>query len=294
MNSTQTRLVATVLIAIIVAGGAITALVLLQPNEEPESSVEIIGMDGTPLNVTLTEMMEMNVVTGNSSYQNSYGNIRGEGNYTGVKISDLLDLVGGMTDDYILRVEASDGYSQTFDYSKVYPNSTIYEYQGDMILAYEFDGLVVPDYEEGFRLAFIPEDGYYSNADANASTDPNPVAAGPQWVSNVASLSLLLDLYNSTLNVSEEFLRGLPAVTGFGGYMKKDGVTIVGPFNYTGVPFTVLLQQFSMIPDDYFVKSLSSDGYTIDYSKDVVNGIVKSIFTRISFFVSIFPATSIE
>ena len=85
---------------------------------------------------------------------------------------------------------------------------------------------------------------------------------------------MLLDLYNSTLNVSEEFLRGLPAVTGFGGYMKKDGVTIVGPFNYTGVPFTVLLQQFSMIPDDYFVKSQSSDGYTIDYSKDVVNGIV--------------------
>ncbi len=288
MSSTQTRLAATLVVSIIIAGAAITAIVLMQQDgntntntntdlitvPEDDLFVTVSGMNGSSINVSLTEMISMDVIFGNSSYQNTYGNIRGEGNYSGVRISDLMDLVGGMTDNYLLRVEAFDGYSQTFDYSKVYPNSTIYEYQGDMVLAYAFNGLVVPYYEDGFRLAFIPEDGYYSNADANASTDPDPAAAGPQWVSNVVHLSLLLNLYNSTLEVSEEFLRGLPSVTGPGGYIKKDGVTIIGPYNYTGVPFTVLIHWFSIVPDYYIIKSISSDGYTIEYTKDVVNGIV--------------------
>lgn len=275
MSSAQTKLVAAVVLAIVIAGGAMVAIVLMQPagesNSESDCFVEVVGTDGTSLNVTLSVMMEMDVVTGNSSYQNTYGNIRGEGNYTGVKISDLLELVGGMTEDYLVRIEAGDGYSQSFAYSKVYPNSTIYAYQGDMILAYGFDGQIVPEYVDGFRLAFIPEDGYYSNADANASTDPNPSAAGPQWVSNVTRISLLYDLYSSTLDVSEEYLRGLPSVTGYGGYKKNSGA-IVGPFNYTGVPFSILLQQFPEIPENYFIKSLSGDGYTREYTKDVVEG----------------------
>ncbi|TFH09319.1 MAG: hypothetical protein E4H14_04655 [Candidatus Thorarchaeota archaeon] len=273
MNLNQTKLLAIVLVAIMVSGGAMAALVLMQPqNNSSEQTIEIVGI-GTSQNVTLSDMVEMTAVTGNSSYQNTYGNIRGAGIYTGVRVSDLVDLVGGMGENDSLRIIADDDYSQSFERYKVYPNSTYLDIQGEMILAYEYNGSRVPEYEEGFRLAFIPADGYYSNADANETTDPNPVAAGPQWVSNVVRIEVMLDLFTETRVVNETYLRTLPSITGEGGYKKTSG-EIVGPFNFTGVAFSVLLQEFSSIPDNYIITSLSGDGWMSEYTKDVVNGLV--------------------
>lgn len=272
MDSSQTKPVTILIVALLIAGAAMTALVFLQPtNSSSDYYVEVVGSNGVSQNVTLAEMMMMDNVSGNSSYQNTYGNVRGVGVYKGVRISDLVDLVGGMDEGYVVRIIAEDGYSQTFERIKAYPNITIWNLQGDMILAYEYDGLVMPEYEDGFRLAFIPEDGYYSSADANATTEPNPSAAGPQWVSNVARIEILENLYNSTYSVSETMLRTLPSITGEGGYMKKAG-DIIGPFNFTGVAFSILLEKFASVPEDYILIVRSSDGYTSEYTKVVVEG----------------------
>jgi DMSO/TMAO reductase YedYZ molybdopterin-dependent catalytic subunit len=274
MDSNQTKLVSILVIAVIVAGGAMVALQFLQiPDDTSDYFIEVVGVGGNSQNVTLSEMMQMESVSRNSSYQNTYGNVRGVGVYTGVNVSDLVNLVGGVNEGYVVRVVASDGYSQTFDRSKVYPNSTIWDFQGYMILAYEYEGIRVPDYEDGFRLAFLPDDGYYSNADANASTEPNPAAAGPQWVSNVVRIEILENLYNSTFSVSESLLRTFESVTGEGGYKKKAG-DIIGPFNFTGVALSTLLQEFVALPEDYILIAHSSDGYTSEYTKAVVEGIV--------------------
>lgn len=279
MDSNQTRLVSILVITVIVASGAMAALVFFQPayppidNTPADYSVFVVGGGGISQNVTLAEMMLMENVTGMSSYQNTYGNVKGVGEYTGVKVSDLLDLVGGVDEGFVVRVISSDGYSQTFEKSKVYPNSTMWDIQGDMILAYEFNGTVLPEYEDGIRLAFLPEDGYYSNADANATTDPNPAAAGPQWVSNVVKIEVLEILYTETFDVSETLLRTLPSVTGEGGYRDKGG-DIYGPFNLTGVSVITLLEEFVIIPDDYIITFRSSDGYTSEFSKSVVDGAI--------------------
>ncbi len=278
MDSNQGRLVAILIGALVVSGAAMVALNYMQPTDDglSEYYIEVVGGSGNSLNVTLAEMMTMDNLSGNSSYQNTFGNVRGTGVYEGVKISDLVDLVGGMDEGFVARVIADDGYSQTFERSKVYPNLTIWELQGDMILAYKLDELTVPEYEDGFRLAFIPEDGYYSSADANATTEPNPSAAGPQWVSNVARIEILENLYNSTYSVSETLLRTLPTITGEGGYMKKGGEIedIRGPFNFTGVAFSILLEQFNLVPENYILIARSSDGYSSEYTKAVVEGTV--------------------
>ncbi len=271
MNSSQTKPVTILIVTLLIAGAAIAALVFLQPSSS-EYYVEVVGSNGVSQNVTLAEMMMMDSVSGNSSYQNTYGNVRGVGVYKGVKISDLVNLVGGMDDGYVVRIVAEDGYSHTFEKSKAYPNLTIWNLQGDMILAYEYDGLTMPEYENGFRLAFIPEDGYYSNADANATTEPDPSAAGPQWVSNVIRIEVLENLYNSTYSVSETFLRTLPSITGEGGYQKKDGGDSIGPFNFTGVTFSILVEQFTTIPEDYILIVRTGDGYSSEYTKAVVEG----------------------
>jgi len=273
MDSTQSKLLAIVIVAVVISGGAMAALYFMQPTDNTlEPFIEIVGI-GVSQNVTLSDMLAMTVVTGNSSYQNTYGNIRGGGIYTGVRISDLVDLVGGMGENDSLRIIANDGYSQSFERSKVYPNSTYLGIQGEMILAYSFNGTTVPDYEEGFRVAFIPEDGYYSNADANETTDPNPVAAGPQWVSNVVKIEVLPNLFSETLEINETFLRTLPSITGEGGYKKSSG-DIIGPFNFTGVTLRTLLEEYFTIPEDYIIIARSSDGYTGEYTKSMVEGIV--------------------
>lgn len=273
MDSNQTKLLAIVLVAVMISGGAMAALVLMQPtNNAPEQFVEIVGI-GASQNITLSDMLAMTTVTGNSSYQNTYGNIKGGGFYTGVRVSDLVDLVGGMGENDSLRIVAADDYSLSFERSKVYPNSTYLGIQGEMILAYKYNESTVPDYEDGFRLAFIPQDGYYSNADANETTDPNPAAAGPQWVSNVARIEVMLNLFSETLEVNETYLRSLPSITGEGGYKKKSG-DIVGPFNFTGVAISVLLQQFSTLVENHMILARSGDGTTSEYSKTVVEGAV--------------------
>jgi hypothetical protein len=281
MSSTNTKLIGVVLVVILLAGGIMAALVLFQPQPQgpEEQEVLVIGENGTQLTVKLSDMLEMPSITRNGSYQNSYGNIRGYGLYTGVNISALIDLVGGMTADDTVKITASDDYSQTFERGKVYPNQSFWDIQGDMVLAYEYNNTRVPDYEMGFRVAFLPLDGLYSNADANATTNPNPSGAGPQWVSNVAKIEvvspepeiLVLKYQDTSLSFTMTELKELPSVNGEGGYRKSTG-TINGPYNITGVAFSTLLNLLPALPSNYTLTALAGDNWETNYTKAMIEG----------------------
>jgi 3',5'-cyclic AMP phosphodiesterase CpdA len=166
--------------------------------EDPESLTIIIS--GTEGNITvgITELLTMIPVEGYSSYENNFGNWRDQGNYTGVLISDLLELVGGMGINDTLRVKSIDGYYQDFCYGNVYPNSTWLSIQGPFILAYSYEGEMPPDWEEGLRTAFIPEDGAYSNDDCLATSCEGQggyeyLSAGARWIKYVAYIEVLCD-----------------------------------------------------------------------------------------------------
>ncbi|MHA1944201.1 MAG: hypothetical protein ACW96M_07385 [Candidatus Thorarchaeota archaeon] len=280
MSTGQNRLYGILLAAILIAGGVI-AIIVTMPQDTPDSPLlpesTIIGSDGTIENVTLTEMTEMSTITRNGSYQNSYGNVRGVGTYTGVLISDLVELVGGMLEDDSVRITASDGYSQTFDYSKVYPDAAVWDVQGDMVLAYGYNDTIVPDYERGHQLIFLPEDGYYSNSDANATTDPNPRAAGPQCISNVAEIKVLSGLVVDIAGVVEGFklreISEMVSISGEGGYKRSSG-TISGPYDFTGVSVFDLLSGVASLPSNYTLTATAIDGWSSEYTKSVVEGTV--------------------
>jgi hypothetical protein len=205
--------------------------------------------------------------------------MRGFGIYTGVNVSDLVNLVGGMSENDTLKITASDEYGMTFAYGKVYPNVSILAVQGDMVLAYEYNGTRVPDYEEGFRIAFLPEDSYYSNADANATTDPNPSAAGPQWVSNVAKIeviksepvALVLNYEDTTLSFTLTELKSMTNISGQGGYRKSTG-TIIGPYSISGVAFSTLLGLLPTLPANYTLNAIAGDDWSITYTKAIIEG----------------------
>ncbi|MCK5389336.1 MAG: hypothetical protein KAJ36_02525, partial [Candidatus Thorarchaeota archaeon] len=81
MDSSQIKPVTILVVALLIASAAMAALIFLQPIDDDSSDyyVEIVGSNGVSQNVTLTEMMMMDSVSGNSSYQNTYGNVKGVG-----------------------------------------------------------------------------------------------------------------------------------------------------------------------------------------------------------------------
>ena len=148
--------------------------VLRTPTDRLDPAVEIVGTDGTRQTVTLSTITRAPVLTRVGRYQNQYGNWRDEGIYSGVLVSYLL------RDKAYTAVEAvsQDGYRVRIDRSRIedpaYP----------MVLAYAFNGVTVPDWEDGFRIAVLPESGGVSN------TDYGMASAGSVWIKQVVRLVL--------------------------------------------------------------------------------------------------------
>lgn len=159
------------------------------------SALSIKG-HGITQNLTLVQLLALDAIEGNSSYENQFGNVGGSGHYRGVMISVLLELVGNISDGEILRITATDGYHQEFGYGNVYPNGTWLGLQGQMIIALEYDGAQVPEWQDGPRIAMMPSDGLYSNTDCNETSYAGQgysiyPSAGARWVKNVAEIEVV-------------------------------------------------------------------------------------------------------
>ncbi len=282
----NTKLYAVLGIVLLVAGSAVIGLVLLQATETGPS-IEVIGIAKTE-KFTLKNLKALPAVTRQGSFQNTFGNVRGQGIYRGVNVSALIDAVGGMTEDQWIRVTAADGYNQSYSYSNVYPDAERWSYQGDMVVAYEYNGTEVPAWDEGLRIMFLPEDGYYSNNDYENSTDEELLggAAGPRCIQNVKTISIVpKPQYAVTLivgEISESYtmndLKSEPSVSDSAGYVKT-GVTPPnpeGPYSYTGVPIYDLLDNNFELPDNYSVRATSEDGYTVYYTKEQAEGTLEA------------------
>ena len=165
--------------------------ILLDTPSLPRDMITVRGLI-EDVTLSLDDLLQMDTVHGLSSFQNQYDNWRGYGTYTGVHISELVELVGGMTTDDKLVVRSFDGYSQEFSYSNVYPNSTWAEIQGPMILAYTYNETRVLEWADGMRIVMIPPDGGYSNSDAIQTSEfGGVISAGTFWVRFVSIIEVI-------------------------------------------------------------------------------------------------------
>ena len=92
---------------------------------------------------------------------------------------------------------------------------------------------------------------------------------------NVTNESVILTLIykNESFNYTMSQLEGIGSFTGMGSYIKKSG-TIVGPNNYTGIPVSTLVDEIPSLPNNYTVEIICSDGWTMNYTIEEVNGSV--------------------
>jgi len=105
---------------------------------------------------------------------------RDMGRPKGTAVKDLCDLVGGASSGDEIQVQASDGFSKTFDYDDVYlPEPEL----GKMVVCWynEDFGGYVPDYSEGMRLVFYAETQNGSGMYVYGNWDMHETLAEPRW-----------------------------------------------------------------------------------------------------------------
>lgn len=163
------------LVGLILLTAAATASLVVRWALSPRGpAIEVVLPSGATRTVTLAELRRLPVITRSGEYQNQFGTWRDAGTYTGARLTDLL----GDAEYETLEVVAADGYRAPIERKRIenpeYP----------MILAYAYDGVEVPNWEDGFRIAVLPEDGRVSNEEYDA------ISAGSYWVKNVNRIVL--------------------------------------------------------------------------------------------------------
>jgi len=93
------------------------------------------------------------------------GGFKIENAVKGTRVKDLCDLVGGMGAGTEIVFVAEDGWETRLPYSSIYTDPAVQARQGDAILAWFADGKYVPEYRDGMRLFFMPDNHVYGQWD---------------------------------------------------------------------------------------------------------------------------------
>lgn len=122
---------------------------------KPEVALKIIRGEQIKT-FTLNELKAISSYTAEGNlWRSRLGILTGpfEYTYTGVKMIDLLNLIGGITERNIIKVIASDGYTKVFTYDQIEGKLTVLNRHGKpiewsqpltVILAYEEGGQLIP------------------------------------------------------------------------------------------------------------------------------------------------------
>jgi DMSO/TMAO reductase YedYZ molybdopterin-dependent catalytic subunit len=180
-----------VALAVVALGGA------LVPGGTPQAKaadpvVLTVAGNGQTKTFTMAELQALPAYSGYSGIINSAGTVTPPGSVKGVKLTDLLDEVGGIPDLQSTDVTAIDDYGMTFTYDEVVNgNFTMYnattkaeeaaKAPTSLVLLYEEGGAPIPSSPSGdgpLRLAVCQ------------STDVNQVAPGHLYVKWVDRMSL--------------------------------------------------------------------------------------------------------
>jgi iron complex transport system substrate-binding protein len=94
----------------------------------PMMNVTLVGLNGTKLVLSGNDISKLTHYTGNGGLRTKSGVIENVGNYTGIPLSSLVELVGGLTSSESVNVSGSDGYVITYSYQQVEDGQGFTEY----------------------------------------------------------------------------------------------------------------------------------------------------------------------
>jgi len=245
----------------------------------PQADLTLIGSETKVY--SLNEVKAMPAYTASGGFKKSTGAIVGPYTYTGVNLTYLTDLVGGITSSNSVKITASDGYSMTYTYDQVMGDITIYSSTSEeetdepltMVLAYEENGSLIPDeYGGPLRIAFIRSD--------------TPITDGHFWIKYVNKIEILGGVEEWDLTLTGA-ITDITDRSTFESCVGCHGVywTDDSDRNWRGIPLWLLV---GVVDDDvneeakhYFNDAFADQGYNVTviasdgYSKTFSSAFVK-------------------
>ena len=302
-STNYTPIIAVVFLILIIAGGYIYLQSQAPPEESPEENepqtnepeepeipefeITLIGAEGQQKTIGPQDLSELTVVEEVGGLMTSAGSINGPYTYAGVLLSDVLDLVGGVTEENSLRVTASDGYAMVFTWEELSGNFVTFSAAtGDeveatkpltTVLAYFEDGEPLITGHGPIRLVILGEEGLISE--------------GHYWIKQVSKIEVIPAIREYTLKLTGEISEVMDRATFESGakcpdttpnhrgvYEDEDGGI------WTGIPVWLLVGRI----DDtithtanaynreladvnaYTVQIVAGDGYTVELNSSYV------------------------
>ena len=168
------KVAAAALVLIVIVAAIVTIWLvypLLQKRALQPMNLALVALNGTTVALNELDISRLQTFESKGGFKTSAGSLRGIGTYTGVRLIDLCNLVGGINDTCSLRVTASDGYSMVCAYDQVMGHNlvTFDPATGDeanhtqpltTVLAYYKDGLDLNSEDGGpLRLGILGPEG---------------------------------------------------------------------------------------------------------------------------------------
>ncbi|MBN1860381.1 MAG: hypothetical protein JW840_02845 [Candidatus Thermoplasmatota archaeon] len=141
---------------------------------QPDTNLSIFSLiyDDEQINFTMEDLLQLNNYTGKGGYRTQNGVIKGQGNYTGVTITTLVESLREVPVLYSMKAYADDGYNLSYNYTTIIGNVNIYDPtnasdptpigQGNltMVLAYYYEGDWLDESSDGkLKIVFLDEEG---------------------------------------------------------------------------------------------------------------------------------------
>lgn len=160
-----------IIITVIVSASIIAAQYTLNTsaNNLPSMTLTLIGSDGTTKTLSENDIVALQPYKGQGASRSS-GVVKASATYTGVPLSELIALVGGMKDGETLVVTAKDGYSNTYTYNQVVNGQDFRTYLTDgsvttatqpikLVLIYNRDGATLGTSEGPLMIGALSPEG---------------------------------------------------------------------------------------------------------------------------------------
>ncbi|HWR27376.1 MAG TPA: hypothetical protein VN377_02940 [Candidatus Thermoplasmatota archaeon] len=188
MTSKTNKIIgAVVAIAIIISIAVLVYVNLPRQTETPDDNnddhktapptLTLIYNDETQ-NFTFGQLERLESYTAKGGYRTQSGFIKGLGNYTGVNITTLVNMLQPIPPyHYTLQVFSDDGKNMSYNYSTIIGNVDIYNPENGsdpnpigngnmtMVLAYQFEGEWLNESSDGkLRIVFLDEQGSITNS----------------------------------------------------------------------------------------------------------------------------------
>lgn len=141
--------------------------------ELPSMSLTVVGSSGTEFVLNETAISGLPFYREYGGFKNQLGILKGWGNYTGVPLDALCNLVGGITNTSYVRITAADNYSKVYTFAEVNGDFVTYDATGVEvphsqpivpIVAYYFNDLNVSSSDGPLRMALVGPEGLATNS----------------------------------------------------------------------------------------------------------------------------------